>query len=97
MVVAFKDRFGFVRRRQAPEPVRRLPQPDTHVRVVGRTDNKAMPDYSRKDFHDSFRVEELVLLKRTHPYDACKTVNIFRLLPDADAGGAKMRLALPHL
>ena len=59
--------------------------------------NKAMPDYSRKDFHDSFRVEELVLLKRTHPYDACKTVNIFRLLPDTDASGAKMRLALPHL
>lgn len=59
--------------------------------------NKAMPDYSRRDFHDSFRVEELVLLKRTHPFDACKTVNIFRLLPDADAAGAKMRLALPHL
>ncbi len=59
--------------------------------------NKAMPDYSRKDFHDSFRVEELVLLKRTHPYDACKTVNIFRLLPDTDAAGGKMRLALPHL
>jgi 2'-5' RNA ligase len=41
--------------------------------------NKAMPEYSRKTFHDSFRVDELVLLKRTHSFDACKTVNIFRL------------------
>ena len=41
--------------------------------------NKAMPEYSRKTFHDSFQVDELVLLKRTHAFDACKTVNIFRL------------------
>src|ERR1700722_7238752 len=48
--------------------------------------NKAMPDYSRRTFHDSFRVDELVLLKRTHSFDACKTVNIFRLQPEyADA------------
>ena len=44
--------------------------------------NKAMPDYSRRTFHDTFHVEELVLLKRGHSFDACKTVNIFRLLPD---------------
>jgi 2'-5' RNA ligase len=44
--------------------------------------NKAMPEYSRKDFHDSFHVKEMVLLKREHSFDACKTVNIFRLLPD---------------
>jgi 2'-5' RNA ligase len=43
--------------------------------------NKAMPDYSRRTFNDSFRVEELVLLKRGHSFDTCKTVNIFRLLP----------------
>ncbi|HXB06363.1 MAG TPA: 2'-5' RNA ligase family protein [Puia sp.] len=43
--------------------------------------NKAMPDYSRKDFHESFPVDQLVLLKREHAFDACKTVNIFRLLP----------------
>ena len=47
--------------------------------------NKAMPDYSRKTFHDSFRVDELVLLKRTHSFDACKTVNIFRLQPAIDS------------
>jgi len=44
--------------------------------------NKAMPEYSRKTFHDSFQVDELVLLKRTHSFDACKTVNIFRLQPE---------------
>ncbi len=44
--------------------------------------NKAMPDYSRRTFHGSFGVDELVLLKREHSFDPCKTVNIFRLLPD---------------
>src|SRR5258707_109295 len=48
--------------------------------------NKAMPDDSRKDFHESFHVEQLVLLKREHAFDACKTVNIFRLLPATEAG-----------
>jgi hypothetical protein len=40
---------------------------------------KAMPDYSRKMFHESFLVKELILLKRDHSFDSCKTVNIFRL------------------
>lgn len=43
--------------------------------------NRAMPEYSRRDFHESFQVQELVLLKRVHSFDACKTVNIFRLIP----------------
>lgn len=43
--------------------------------------NKAMPDYSRRTFHDTFHVRELVLLKRTHAFDPCKTVNIFKLQP----------------
>lgn len=47
--------------------------------------NKAMPDYSRKTFHESFQVDELILLKRDHSFDACKTVNVFRLLPDPSA------------
>jgi 2'-5' RNA ligase len=45
--------------------------------------NKAMPDYSRRSFHESFRVDELILLKRDHPFDPCRTVNIFHLLTDA--------------
>jgi 2'-5' RNA ligase superfamily len=43
--------------------------------------NKAMPDYSRRTFHDTFPVRELVLLKRTHAFDPCKTVNIFKFQP----------------
>lgn len=42
---------------------------------------RAMMDYSRKDFHAEFNVSELVLLKRTHQFDTCKQVNIFRLQP----------------
>jgi 2'-5' RNA ligase len=41
--------------------------------------NKAMPDYSRKTFHGTFCVRELVLLKRKHSFDPCKTVNVFGL------------------
>ncbi|HEY8967858.1 MAG TPA: 2'-5' RNA ligase family protein [Puia sp.] len=41
--------------------------------------NKAMADYSQRSFHESFQVEELVLLKREHSFDACRTVNVFRL------------------
>src|ERR1700761_8659671 len=55
--------------------------------------NKAMPDYSRRTFHETFHVRELVLLKRTHAFDPCKTVNIFRLMPDTaepSTGGAHL-------
>jgi hypothetical protein len=44
--------------------------------------SRAMPDYARKTFNGSFRVGELVLLKRDHPFDPCKTVNVFRLSPE---------------
>lgn len=57
--------------------------------------NRAMPDYSRKTFHGSFPVEELVLLKRNHQFDPCRTVNIFRLQPSS-ADGAPAG-TLPHL
>ncbi len=43
--------------------------------------SRAMPAYSRRTFHDSFRAGELVLLKREHAFDACKTVNIFHFKP----------------
>jgi 2'-5' RNA ligase len=41
--------------------------------------NKAMPEYSRKTFHGIFRVNGLVLLRRRHSFDPCKTVNVFGL------------------
>ncbi|HVS96277.1 MAG TPA: hypothetical protein VHE54_07315 [Puia sp.] len=57
--------------------------------------DRAMPEYSRKTFHGTFPVDELVLLKRNHPFDPCRTVNIFRLLPEHCAGPASG--TLPHL
>lgn len=41
----------------------------------------AMQEYTGKKFTASFEVKELVLLKRAHEYDTCKTVNVFRLQP----------------
>jgi 2'-5' RNA ligase len=42
---------------------------------------KALMEYSRKTFHETFAVSELVLIRRRHEYDACKIVNVFRLQP----------------
>jgi 2'-5' RNA ligase len=50
--------------------------------------NKAMIEYSQRTFHESFQMEELVLLKREHSFDACRTVNVFRLPLRDLAGGA---------
>jgi 2'-5' RNA ligase len=62
-------------------PVRLTDRP--HLSIGGglteQVYNKAMPDYSRKTFHGIFRVEELVLLRRKHSFDPCKTVNVFGL------------------
>ena len=75
----------FIRSSGCP-PVNLVSRP--YLSIAGglteRVYNKAMPDYSRKTFHESFQVGELVLLKRGHSFDACKTVNIFHLLPDQD-------------
>jgi len=42
---------------------------------------KALMDYSQKTFHETFLVDELVLLRRGQQYETCKTVNVFRLQP----------------
>jgi len=41
----------------------------------------ALMDYSQRTFHETFMVNELVLLKRNHEYDTCKTIHVFRLQP----------------
>ena len=41
----------------------------------------ALMDYSQRTFHETFMVNELVLLRRNHEYDTCKTVHVFRLQP----------------
>jgi 2'-5' RNA ligase len=50
-------------------------------RLEGSVYEKAMMDYSKKDFHAAFEVKELVLLKRTHQFDKCTQVSVFRLQP----------------
>jgi len=56
-----------------------------HLSIAGRLSleiyEKAIRDYSQKDFHESFMVEELVLLKRSHQFDECTVVNKFRFAP----------------
>jgi 2'-5' RNA ligase len=42
---------------------------------------QALSDYSRKIFHESFHVDELVLLKRKDSFGALRTVQVFGLLP----------------
>jgi 2'-5' RNA ligase len=78
-------------------PVNLIDRP--HLSIAGglteQLYNRAMPAYSRKTFHDSFAVEELVLLKRDHPFDPCRTVNIFRLQPTSTDGAPAG--TLPHL
>lgn len=43
--------------------------------------NKAMADYAQKTFHESFMLDELLLLRRQHQFDNCKTIQVFRLRP----------------
>jgi 2'-5' RNA ligase len=56
-----------------------------HVTIAQRLPEtvylKALLDYGQKTFHETFMVNELVLLRRTSPYDACKCINIFPLQP----------------
>lgn len=61
-------------------PLKFLPKPHLPIAKKLPMDiyDKALKDYSQKDFHESFMVEELVLLKRSHQFDASTTVNKFR-------------------
>jgi len=46
---------------------------------------KALFECSQRSFHESFRVDELVLIRREDAYDTFRAVNIFRFLPPADS------------
>jgi 2'-5' RNA ligase len=56
-----------------------------HVTIARRLPEtvylKALMDYGQKTFHETFMVNELRLLRRTHELDACKCINVFRLQP----------------
>jgi 2'-5' RNA ligase len=42
---------------------------------------KALMEFGQKTFHAIFTVNELMLLRRAHQFDACKTINVFGLQP----------------
>jgi 2'-5' RNA ligase len=44
---------------------------------------KALTQYAHKSFSESFVVNELLLLRRGHQYDTCKTITVFGLQPAA--------------
>lgn len=60
-------------------PVRVIARP--HLSIARRLPEpvytKAMFSYSQKTFHESFMVNELRLLRRSHQFDDCKTINVF--------------------
>jgi hypothetical protein len=56
-----------------------------HISLVSKLPeevyNKAMMDYSQKTFHESFFIQELLLLRKAPLQDDCKTINVFRFQP----------------
>lgn len=44
---------------------------------------RAMMDYSQKSFYETFRIEELQLVRRVNQHDDGKKLNVFRFLPEA--------------
>ena len=65
------------------EPEKRKFHP--HLTIARRletpTYQEAVTMYAEKNFHASFEVKELLLLKREHRFDSCKQVNVFGLQP----------------
>ena len=55
---------------------------------------KAMASFSRKTFHASFMANELVLLRRDHPFATAKTVNVFRFLPTGAEAPAYVQMEM---
>jgi 2'-5' RNA ligase len=56
-----------------------------HVSIAGNLPEdvyfKALIQYAHKSFHETFSITQLHLLKREHPYDAGKSINVFGLPP----------------
>ena len=82
LAVQLKAINQYVQSNGCPE-VKLITKP--HLTIARRLpDNiysKAMLDYSQKTFHETFQVNELILLKRSNQFDSCKQVNVFRLYP----------------
>jgi 2'-5' RNA ligase len=72
----------FIRASACP-PARLITRPHLSIarKLPEQVYNKAMADYAQKTFHESFMLDELLLLRRRHQFDACKTIQVFRLRP----------------
>jgi len=72
----------FIRASACP-PVKLMTRPHLSIarKLPEQVYNKAMADYAQKTFHESFMLDELLLLRRQHQFDPCKTIQIFRLRP----------------
>jgi 2'-5' RNA ligase len=54
-------------------------------KIPERIYREVLMEYAQKSFHESFMVNELVLLRRSNEYDTCKKVHVFHLQPANDA------------
>lgn len=81
-VQQLKTLDNFIRSSDCP-PLKASPKPHLTIakKLAMEIYDKAIKEYSLKDFHESFMVEELVLLKRSHQFDTYNTVNKFRFAP----------------
>lgn len=72
----------YIRGFGCPE-VRLITRP--HLTIARRLPEKvyreAEPVYAQKEFHASFEVSQLLLLRREHEFDSCRQVNVFGLQP----------------
>ncbi|RYG31553.1 MAG: 2'-5' RNA ligase family protein [Chitinophagaceae bacterium] len=67
------------------EPAHGIYRNRPHISLAGNLPASvyelALSDYSRRIFHESFQVKELVLLGRKDSFESFKTVQVFGLLP----------------
>lgn len=58
---------------------------NAHMTIARRLDlntyQQAVKTYADRSFHASFKVKELVLLRRKDQFDTCRQVNVFALRP----------------
>jgi hypothetical protein len=66
--------------------VKQVPRPSLGIASNLPDDifSRALAQYSRRSFHETFEANELLLLKRMNAYDECRPVNVFRLQPQKD-------------
>lgn len=85
LAMQLKTVDDFIRASACP-PAKLITRP--HLSIARRLPedvyNRAMAVYTQKTFDASFMLTELVLLRRSHQFDACKKIQVFRLKPVDD-------------